>query len=76
MVNIRILLKVAWKSVDKQFGILMTRFRRHRKEVEKEAGLSNLLEEGSARDIESRVLLKLEQQANGKLVSPCTSMSG
>ena len=61
----RILLKVAWKSVDKQFGILMTRFYRHRKAVEKEAGISNLLEEAKVRDIESSILLQLEKQKDG-----------
>lgn len=66
MVNIRISLKLLWKSVDKDFGTLMTRFRQHRKNVEKEAGLSNMLEEGKARDVESNIFLQLEKQRNGR----------
>ncbi|KAL8821118.1 MAG: hypothetical protein Q9191_007378 [Dirinaria sp. TL-2023a] len=65
MVNLRILLKVAWRTVDKEFGTFMARFQQHRKAVEKQAGISNLLEEGKAREIESSILLQLEKQKKG-----------
>ena len=67
MVNFRILLKVAWKSVDKEFGSSMKRFREHRKVVEKEAGLASMLEEGKARDVECRILAQLETQKKGTI---------
>lgn len=65
VVNVRVLLKLSWKSVDRQFSTLMTRFRAHRKAVEKEAGIANMLEVGTAQDFESKILLQLEKQRNG-----------
>lgn len=51
--------------MEKQFGILMAQFRQHRKSVEKEAGISNLIEEGNARDMEFNILCQLEKQRHG-----------
>lgn len=51
--------------MEKQFGVLLAQFRRHKKSVEKEAGVSHLIEEGKARDIESIILLEMQKQRAG-----------
>ena len=56
---------VSWKSVNKQFGISITEFHRHKKAVEKEAGISHLLEAGKARDVESEILSQIEKRQAG-----------
>jgi len=44
--------KILWKSFGSQFDEYLTQFRRHRQNVEKEAGLSHMLEAKEARELE------------------------
>jgi hypothetical protein len=50
--NLSIAIKLLWKPFDQQFGTVMDDFREHRKNVEKEAALSHMVEAKEARDIE------------------------
>ena len=67
--NISILLKISWKSVDKQFGQSLAAFRQHRKSVDKEAETSHLIEEGKARDVESEILSLIQKQQTGPIAT-------
>jgi hypothetical protein len=54
-----------WKSFDRQFGKLILDFDRHRKNVEKEAGLSHLIEAEDARAVQRANQLQLEKEREG-----------
>ena len=44
-VSLTVLVNASWQPVEKQFSKSMTQFHLHRKAVEKEAGLANLIEQ-------------------------------
>ena len=64
-ISVRILLKVSWQSVDKQFEKLIGQFNLHRKSVEKEAELANMIEQGNAREAEKANLVRSKEEKAG-----------
>lgn len=57
MTSFKVAFKLTWKPFERQFGEHIERFRQHRKSVEKEAGLSHMVEAA-----DSRALIKANQQ--------------
>ena len=49
LTNFKVGFKLIWKPFDNQFGQQLDNFRNHRKNVEKEAGLSHMVEAADAR---------------------------
>lgn len=64
LTNFRAGFKLLWKPFDRQFGQHMEEFRIHRKNVDKEAGLSHMVEAADARavDIINRLQVNKERQ--------------
>lgn len=57
MTSFKVAFKLTWKPFERQFGQYIERFRQHRKNVEKEAGLSHMVEAA-----DSRALIIANQQ--------------
>ena len=51
LTNLNIAFKLSWKPFEQQFGQEMDSFRAHVKNIEKEAGLSHMIEEADSRTI-------------------------
>ena len=64
----RIAFKLAWKPFERQFGGQIERFRQHRKNVEKEAGLAHMIEAADARAVVLHNQLQLEADRQGQYV--------
>ena len=76
--NFSIALKLLWKPFTQQFAKVMDDFREHRKKVEKEAGISHMIEAKEARDLEVWNRAQLEKERKGWLKvirNPGQSMS-
>lgn len=58
----RIAISLLWKPFDQQFGGLIDEFHARRKAIEKEAGLSHMIEAGDARSIQQWNTLQLEKE--------------
>lgn len=65
MTNANILFKFSWRSIEERFETLMKDFRRHRKLVEKEAGLAHLVEAEKAREVARANLQQQDKQKSG-----------
>lgn len=65
-VNIGNAIKLAWKPFDQQFGQMINDLKRHRENVEKEAGLAHMLEAANAREVELAHILELEREKKGQ----------
>ena len=68
MVNMNVVLKVAWKPFEVQFGDQMAAFRQHQKQVEREAGLSHMIEAADSRAVvlANQQQLQLERAENDR----------
>ena len=58
-------LKLLWKPFDVQFGQQLGGFREHQKNVEKEAGLADMIEAADARAMMLANQKQLEKQRRG-----------
>ena len=56
----RIAFKLAWKPFEQQFGEQIERFRKHRKNVEKQAGLAHMVEAADSRAVVLHNQMQLE----------------
>lgn len=65
----RIAFKLAWKPFERQFGGQIERFRQHRKNVEKEAGLAHMIEAADSRAVVLRNQMQLEADRQGLCIS-------
>ena len=65
----RIAFKLAWKPFERQFGGQIERFRQHRKNVEKEAGLAHMIEAADSRAVVLRNQMQLEADRQGLHIS-------
>ena len=62
--NLRAVFKLTWKPFEREFGEIITRFRKHQKSVEQEAGLSHMIEAANSRElvhISQKQIAKLQQ---------------
>lgn len=59
--------KLMWKPFESQFGQQLDNFRNHQKNVEKEAGLSHMVEAADARTLALANHLQLEKTKKGGL---------
>lgn len=66
LVNLTVGLKLLWKPFQAQFGEVMISFRDHKKMVDKEAGLSHMIEAAGARDELNARHLQLDRERKGK----------
>ena len=57
--------KLLWKPFDAQFGKQLNAFRQHQKNVEKEAGLADMIEAADARAMVLANQKQLEKQRRG-----------
>ncbi len=64
----RIAFKLAWKPFERQFGGQIERFRQHRKNVEKEAGLAHMIEAADSRAVVLRNQMQLETNRQGQYI--------
>lgn len=73
LTNFKAGFKLLWKPFDRQFGQRMDEFRIHRKNVDKEAGLSHMVEAADARAVDTinRLQIKKEREGMFFLQSNC-----
>ena len=64
--SLKVGFKLMWKPFDSQFGQQLDNFRNHRKNVEKEAGLSHMLEAAESRALVLANHLQLDKTKKGK----------
>lgn len=64
----RIGFKLAWKPFERQFGGQIERFRQHRKNVEKEAGLAHMIEAADSRAVVLYNRMQLEADRQGQCI--------
>ena len=57
--------KTSWKPFDQQFAEQLTKFRDHRRNVEKEADIAHMSEEAESRALVRLRMLELERQKEG-----------
>ena len=57
---------MAWKPFERQFGGHIERFRQHRKNVEKEAGLAHMIEAADSRAVVLHNQMQLEADRQGQ----------
>lgn len=64
-------MKLLWKPFDQQFGKTIEDFRKHLKMVDKEAGLSHMVEAHDARAVErlNRMQIEKQRKEDGRLRS-------
>lgn len=60
--SLKIAFKLTWKPFERQFGQQIQSFREHRKTVEKEAGLSHMIEAADSRAVVLANQMQLQQQ--------------
>ncbi|KAL8785000.1 MAG: hypothetical protein Q9195_008811 [Heterodermia aff. obscurata] len=65
VVSLMIFAKTSWKPFDQQFAQQLTKFRDHRRSVEKEADIAHMLEEADSRALVRLRMLELEKQKEG-----------
>lgn len=63
--TVKMTLKLLWKPFDVQFGQQIRAFREHQKDVEKEAGLANMIEAADARAVMLMDQKQLEKRRQG-----------
>lgn len=61
----KVTFKLLWKPFDLQFGQQLSAFRVHQKNVEKEAGLANMIEAADARALVLADQKQLDKQRRG-----------
>lgn len=66
LTSVKVGFKLLWKPFESQFGQQLDNFRNHRKIVEKEAGLSHMVEAADARALALANHLQLEKTMKGK----------
>ena len=66
LTSLKVGFKLIWKPFESQFGQQLDNFRTHRKNVEKEAGLSHMVEAADARALVLANHLQLEKTRKGK----------
>ena len=66
MTSLKVAFKLVWKPFESQFGQQLENFRNHRKNVEKEAGLSHMVEAAEARALARINNLQVEKMNNGR----------
>lgn len=69
LTSLKVGFKLIWKPFDSQFGQQLDNFRNHRKNVEKEAGLSHMVEAADARALALADHLQLEKTKKGGRLS-------
>ena len=57
--------KTSWKAFDQQFAQQLTKFRDHRRAVEREADIAHMSEEAESRALVRLRMLELEKQKEG-----------
>ena len=72
LTNLKVGFKLMWKPFESQFGQQLHTFRNHRKNVEKEAGLSHMVEAADARALVSANCRQLERTKEGRHSTPIT----
>lgn len=60
-------MSLLWSPFDQQFGDLIDEFRERRKVIDKEAGLSHMIEAEDARSLQRLNTLQLEKEKKGML---------
>lgn len=65
LTSLKVGFKLLWKPFESQFGQQLDNFRTHRKNVEKEAGLSHMVEAADARALTLANHLQLEKTKKG-----------
>lgn len=65
LTSLKVGFKLVWKPFESQFGQQLERFRNHRKNVEKEAGLSHMVEAVDARALALANHLQLGKEKKG-----------
>ena len=65
----RIAFKLAWKPFERQFDGQIERFRQHRKNVEKEAGLAHMIEAADSRAVVLHNQMQLEVDRRGQCLN-------
>jgi hypothetical protein len=75
VVNSKIALKLAWKPFDRQFGHIIEDFRHHRKTVESEAAVANMIEDANSRALELANQLQLEKEKKGLKILPSLKLA-
>ena len=69
LTSLKVGFKLIWKPFDRQFGQQLDNFRNHRRSVEKEAGLSHMVEAADARALALADHLQLEKTRKGRHLS-------
>ena len=64
--SLKVGFKLMWKPFESQFGQQLDQFRTHRKDVEREAGLSHMVEAADARALILANQLELEKIRKGR----------
>lgn len=70
LTSLKVGFKLMWKPFESQFGRQLDSFRNHRKIVEKEAGLSHMIEAADARALALADHLQLEKVKKGGRLTP------
>ena len=65
LTSLKVGFKLIWKPFESQFGQQLDQFRNHRKNVEKEAGLSHMVEAADARALALANHLEMERAKKG-----------
>ena len=66
LTTLKVGFKLTWKPFESQFGQHLDNFRNHRKNVEKEAGLSHMVEAADARALARVNHLQLQKRRKGE----------
>lgn len=70
LTSLKVGFKLIWKPFEGQFGQQLDNFRNHQKNVEKEAGLSHMVEAADARALALVDHLQLEKMKKGRRLIP------
>ena len=76
VVNLLMFSKSAWKPFKRHFNQTLDKIREHRKNVEKEATISHMLEAKHARELEITARLEIAAQKRGWVLSSLDGCSG
>lgn len=74
LTSLKVGFKLMWKPFESQFGQKLDDFRAHRKNFEKEAGLSHMVEAADARALTLANHLQLDKIAKGKRLTACCTI--
>ena len=70
MINLLVFSKSSWRPFKDRFSKTLDSFREHRKQVEKEANISHMIEAKRAQELAHDARLKAEVEKKGKMVLP------